>query len=592
MDKEDKPESQVVHPQPRRPLNSYQSVESLTAPQKNNNGRRWSIWGKADQERITSLSPTQPPPNTSESNDFDESKNEGSWLGWRKPSMASMTGNGGIIPVRSNSPTNEDLSKEHLLAIENDKQRSSSWSFWSSGNNNNSNANNVSESLSNKILSANNEIMPDAMLFQPHSIHDNESKIITSKNKVVPEFEKSLPNYSFQSNLIDNFNRIKNKFGFPTDENHLYKTSLNKKIKKVLIIGVHGFFPTKVIRPLIGEPTGTSIKFANEAEKAFINFMHKEGLKDVVIQKIALEKDGKIFDRVEFFLKILTKWIDELNSSDFIYIAAHSQGCPVSILLLSKLITSNLLKFDNNKKICILAMAGVNNGPFYGIDQKLFVRAYSTIESNSLMELFDFQKFDSEISIEYLKALKTITSVNSIKIVFVGSINDQLVPLYSSNCLHVRHPNIFRATYIDSQSNTPDFVTRVVSIANQLHNLGFSDHGVIKEISTSLAGPLTGGGHSKIYHDLKVYELGLEFGLKTNELRYSMPLRFKPFNINVLGNNPYHLPWCMRGLLFEVRNRHVGEEIEKLFEEFDGWKPETKQLKDMKYRLNGLKSKL
>jgi hypothetical protein len=52
----------------------------------------------------------------------------------------------------------------------------------------------------------------------------------------------------------------------------------------------------------------------------------------------------------------------------------------------------------------------------------------------------------------------------------------------------------------------------------------------------------------------------------------------------------------MRGLLFEAKDKlnsaTVDNEIKKLFEEFENWKPETKQLKDMKYRLNGLKSKL
>jgi len=540
---------------------------------------------------------------TSKEDQKDEQQSDRNWMSWRKPSFTSLKR--ASLSTPSSEVIESDVSKSY--ADGNNKisnppgsksERATSWSFWNSSSSSSANntANDKKQSLSNVLLG------DDAVLFEPSEVTEQDKKAATSSkktklplipNKVVPVFE-SLPYYSTTASLINNFNNFKYTLGFDVENpKHLYRVSNNSQnIKRVLIIGVHGFFPTKVLRPLIGEPTGTSIKFAKEAEKAVLRWAKRENM-EITIQKIALEKEGKIFDRVEFFYQVMKKWEKDIQNADFIYIASHSQGCPVSILLLSRLIEDGIINLDITKKISLLGMAGINNGPYYGVDQKLFVRAYSTIENDSLMELFQFQNFESIHSKEFLDSLKKIVS-NNVKITFVGSINDQLVPLYSSTCLHVRHPNIFRATYIDGGSNTPDFVTRAVSLSNHLHNIGLSDHGVIKEISNSLAGPLTGGGHSKIYNDPQVYDLGLNFSIYTNDLKYKIPLHFKPYSIEQLGVNPYHLPWCMRGLLFEskVHIPQGDEEIDKLFEEFENWKPETKQLKDMKYRLNGIKSKL
>ncbi|PSK39932.1 hypothetical protein C7M61_001743 [Candidozyma pseudohaemuli] len=407
----------------------------------------------------------------------------------------------------------------------------------------------------------------------------------------------------------------------------------SKKIKKILIIGVHGFFPTRMIRPLIGSPTGTSLKFANEAEKAVIRYCVENDLinereaNSVSIQKIALEKEGKIFDRVEFFFEILKKWEKELNDADFIYIAAHSQGCVVSIILFAKLIKLGVLKNPNYKRIGLLGMAGINNGPFYGSDKTFFMKAYSAIEHNSLNELFELTKFDSKQSITYKESMQTIINAN-VKICFIGSINDQLVPLYSALASHIFHPNIYRACYIDHSSKTPAFIQKLVSLCCQLQNLGYFDNNVIKEISTVLAGPLTGGGHSKIYNDGKVYDLAIKFALCTddivappntiltpseNAVTIAKPpvtnqIYVKEYNISKIGTNPYLLPWCLRGFIFNIEKnwplsdgaitvghalelRKSGvEEIDELYDLFDRWKPDSKVLKDLKFRLNGIRA--
>lgn len=164
----------------------------------------------------------------------------------------------------------------------------------------------------------------------------------------------------------------------------------------------------------------------------------------------------------------------------------------------------------------------------------------------------------------------------------------------------------------------------MVSLCTHLINVGFFDNNVIKELSTSLAGSFTGNGHSKIYNDGKVYDLGIKFVLDTDdivipsengevsgdsrasELPVSNQVYTKEFNIAKIGTNPYILPWCLRGFLFNVEknwpNRDVTryeneyglkngyEEIHELYETFENWKPETKVYKDLKFRLNGFRA--
>lgn len=44
--------------------------------------------------------------------------------------------------------------------------------------------------------------------------------------------------------------------------------------------------------------------------------------------------------------------------------------------------------------------------------------------------------------------------------------------------------------------------------------------------------------------------------------------------------------------MYESNKHFSNEEIKMLFKEFEEWEPETKQLKDIKNRLNGLKYRL
>ena len=59
------------------------------------------------------------------------------------------------------------------------------------------------------------------------------------------------------------------------------------------------------------------------------------------------------------------------------------------------------------------------------------------------------------------------------------------------------------------------------------------------------------------------------------------------------SQNPYILPFAMRGLLEEEHvRRQLHEETMELLRQFDDWKPSSKVLKDVKFRLEGIRSKL
>lgn len=428
-------------------------------------------------------------------------------------------------------------------------------------------------------------------------------------NIVVPAFE-CLPSKSIWSSIKQMFGNNSNP------QKHIYRTNPNETLFKlsnrqkrpirIVLIGVHGFFPTKMLRTFIGEPTGTSDRFIKEAEKVVIDYFNSKNF-DIQINKISLEKEGEIFERVDFFFDVMKRWSNQINESDFIYFVTHSQGCPVTIILLAKLLDSGILRLNdtnffndieiglnmmpNKKIVSILGMAGINNGPFYGRDQTLLVKAYTTIAKDAMMELFEFQKPDSIQSKKLIQSLKTLVT-NNVKLTFIASINDQLVPLYSSFCIFLKHPNIFRATFIDRSSLTPDFITGIVNIAGTLLNLGYDDHNIIKEISPSLAGSLTGGGHSTIYNEYQVYLLGLKFALETTDTYENVPAKYTPYKANDLKTNPYRLPWTMRGLLHQARRNLGDESVQSLYKEYQDWRPETAVLKDIKYRLNGLKYQL
>ncbi|MCJ1281590.1 hypothetical protein MMC26_000910 [Xylographa opegraphella] len=351
------------------------------------------------------------------------------------------------------------------------------------------------------------------------------------------------------------------------------------RIKKALAIGVHGYFPAPLLRSVLGQPTGTSIRFADSAASAIRKWTEAHGY-SCETEKIALEGEGKIEERVDLLWKLILNWIEDISKSDFILIACHSQGVPVAIMLVAKLIKFGCV---NGARIGICAMAGVNLGPFADYKSRWI--------SGSAGELFDFARPDSRVSKDYEAALEHALKFG-VKIVYVGSIDDQLVSLESSTFGVIEHPYIFRAVFVDGRVHASDFITHLVAFALKLRNLGVPDHGLIRELSSPLAGSLYGGeGHSRIYEDPAVYSLAVEYALETTAIPQAT------FHANrstpPISQNPYILPFAMRGVLEEEYVRaEMLDEMNELLKQFDAWKPASKVLKDVKFRLEGVRSKL
>lgn len=137
-----------------------------------------------------------------------------------------------------------------------------------------------------------------------------------------------------------------------------------KNVKRVVVVGVHGWFPAKIVNSVIGEPTGTSSKFANMMGQAVKKFFDDKGIDDIRLTLIPLEGEGTIEHRVDRFvirrfLEIANvslyksylsnpAWINDLRRADAIFFAAHSQGCIVTTHLISRLIAQGHIKTPLN----------------------------------------------------------------------------------------------------------------------------------------------------------------------------------------------------------------------------------------------------
>ncbi|KAF4626996.1 hypothetical protein G7Y89_g11156 [Cudoniella acicularis] len=345
---------------------------------------------------------------------------------------------------------------------------------------------------------------------------------------------------------------------------HVFLVKDPPKIKNALAIGIHGLFPAPLLRTVIGQPTGTSIRFANHGAAAIRRWADSHGCADCEIEKVALEGEGKIGDRVDNLWKLLLNWIDHVRKADFILVSCHSQGVPVAIMLVAKLIEFGVVA---SGKIGVCAMAGVSLGPFPDYKSRLF--------SGSAGELFEFADPESVVSKRYEDSLR-VAMKYGVKVTYCGSIDDQLVSLESSTFSPASHPYIYRAVFVDGRIHAPDFLSHLVGFALKLRNLGVADHGLIRELSTPLAGSLyTGEGHSRLYDEGKVYDFAIEFALETTSVG-EVPLGLKKYEIPN-NANPYVLPWIMRGLLEEdFVKTELSSETSELLKQFNDWKPATK----------------
>lgn len=120
---------------------------------------------------------------------------------------------------------------------------------------------------------------------------------------------------------------------------------------------------------------------------------------------------------MELLWKLLLNWIEKIRKADFILVSCHSQGVPVAMMLVAKLISFGCL---SSARVGVCAMAGINLGPFGDYKSRWI--------GGSAGELFDFGRPDSVVSKDYETAIDVVLRAG-VKVVFVGSIDDQLVSL-------------------------------------------------------------------------------------------------------------------------------------------------------------------
>ncbi|KAH9244717.1 hypothetical protein BSLG_002278 [Batrachochytrium salamandrivorans] len=429
-------------------------------------------------------------------------------------------------------------------------------------------------------------------------------------------------------------------------------------IERVVIIGVHGWFPGRLIQRVVGEPTGTSLHFAQKMALACRHFFFDRygiSLPMDAMSIIPLQGEGKVEERVELLYDQLLDpkhdWVNAIRNADLVLVSAHSQGTPVATILVSRLIEQGILD-PTKQRTGILAMAGISHGPYPQLKSSLIVQY---VESDPARQLFEFNDPNSEISQAYYIAAHKVLSAGT-RFIAVGSWYDQAVPLYSATLYGLNHPNIYRALYIDAADYQPDFLSHLVVFALALRNAGLHDHGLIVHLSDVLAGNIYGfgtQGHYAIYEEEKTYMVAVawtmghrqswsrpapqppsdptqSFGLDASTIQPSLLTLFLSYfkQKKITGEqasstcdtsqkllpashesvlldppfeapqkiNPFHLPWIMAKLISDpniAANAKIHSDLLSIIKLFDTWDVgNSRSLKDVKYRLEPLRSKL
>lgn len=149
----------------------------------------------------------------------------------------------------------------------------------------------------------------------------------------------------------------------------------------------------KLVRSMIGEPTGTSIKFCEQMVsgiKLYFESEHQVILPDDAITVVPLEGEGKVEDRVnQLYARLIdnSKWLEAVSSADVVLWATHSQGTPVSIMLLQRLLERGHIHVIR-QSICVLAMAGIANGPFPALKGSLIVKVTKKNSFHFILDVY------------------------------------------------------------------------------------------------------------------------------------------------------------------------------------------------------------
>ncbi|KAG8964145.1 hypothetical protein FRC03_002153 [Tulasnella sp. 419] len=330
---------------------------------------------------------------------------------------------------------------------------------------------------------------------------------------------------------------------------------------------------------------------------------------------ITLEGEGTIARRVaKHYQDFLDKpeWVRDVHSADVIFIATHSQGSIVSTQLIASLVqdghirtelnheavlrateTSGVIPPPHPTRVVCLAQCGIHLGPLLYLNTSSLTTPYFTyFESPAAKELFEFQDTTSEASQKYVASLATALD-HGVKFVYIASLDDQVVPIYSGVFMTASHPLILRALYVDGDAyNESDFLSNLIVFLLRIRNAGLDDSGLLNHLSEATAGSLSGVGHSTPYSNAGCYELAVRFLFETSGVLGSEKpvLRLEPFQARATRND-YEIPWALRGIFGDPAITSLfAVEMAQLRMAFDEWRPKTSLLKELRRKLEPIQS--
>ncbi|KIJ30480.1 hypothetical protein M422DRAFT_36545, partial [Sphaerobolus stellatus SS14] len=378
-----------------------------------------------------------------------------------------------------------------------------------------------------------------------------------------------------------------------------------KDIKRVVVVGIHGWFPGALMRSVLGEPTGTSTKFATMMANAVQEYFEQRGIELEKVTKIILEGEGTIEHRVNILFQEWQnhkEWIEDLQSADAILFATHSQGSIVTTHLVDRLINDGHIRTPKTnlldsvlsrpaQKVIVLALCGIHNGPLRYLNTSSIVNPYlQYFESAAARELFDFQDSESLVSKAYVTALGNALQ-HEVKFTYIASMNDQVVPIYSGVFTTAGHPLILRALYIDGDAySSSDFLSNLLVLLFKIRNAGLDDGGLITHLSEATAGSLSGVGHSTAYEEPATYALAVRFLFETTgTLGHQPDLAVQPFTARA-ARNDYEIPWALRDLIAHPDvETFFSSEFSELRAAFDQWHPRTTALREIRRKLEPIR---
>jgi len=347
--------------------------------------------------------------------------------------------------------------------------------------------------------------------------------------------------------------------------------------------------------------------------QALEQFEQEHGFKFKKVTKVPLEGDGTIerkVSKVHDHLLGDEDWMEDLHAADVIFVASHSQGSIIATHLVDRLLRDGHILTSRSvdvlkktaaaitpgassapptqaQRICFLALCGIHLGPLRYLGASSLLQPYiQYFENAAARELFEFQNTESRLSKNYVRALRNVMD-HGTKTVYIASLNDQVVPIYSGLFTAAAHPRILRALYIDGDAyHSSDFLSNLLVLLIRVMNSGLSDGGLLNHLSEATAGTLSGVGHSTVYEELATFSLAVKyFFLTTDGDSSDASLEVGSFNA-VVEQNDYEIPWSLRDMIADERVAHFfAREFAQLRDAFDDWQPKTTILRDVKKKL-------